>query len=473
MHRLPFLFLLAVVTLAQPPAIFQDGVSNAASGLPTSLPFGGLAPGSRVVIHGVRFEHPKLIIRSNSTSYTATTLKASDRVAEFLLPRQLPLGPAQLIVDADSGSSHPFPVTITANGFGIRGIRGTAPHTLTIEGTGLGTGEIEVVIGGKPLRPLKTQTREAGDDRIEVRLPPTGVPIGCHLPLYVRTKSHISNVVDLPSLPGCADEPWPILAPQPGGVGSLLLARSSILLHQGPPINADSAYGVLATTGKPMPQVPLWFPLTAGQCRWEFSPAEGAIQDPLRMLRLDKPGLKAISAGGFIALGNRRIPLDSNGIYKTTLGGNTPVMRRPKPLFYVPGQSYAMSAPEDSRSPFAVSLTFVDDLELSVPATAAIDRGAPFVVTWRTSQPQVAIVLYSQNDNASIQTICAAKGSDGQFTVPPDVLRSLPPTLLATGSIAGYVGVAAISAATPFSTAGIKQGVASSVRLKMAEIEFR
>lgn len=191
------------------------------------------------------------------------------------------------------------------------------------------------------------------------------------------------------------------------------------------------------------------------------------------MLRLDKPGLKAISAGGFIALGNRRIPLDSNGIYKTTLGGNTPVMRRPKPLFYVPGQSYAMSAPEDSRSPFAVSLTFVDDLELSVPATAAIDRGAPFVVTWRTSQPQVAIVLYSQNDNASIQTICAAKGSDGQFTVPPDVLRSLPPTLLATGSIAGYVGVAAISAATPFSTAGIKQGVASSVRLKMAEIEFR
>ena len=158
------LFLIPSLVRAQPPAIFQDGVSNAASGLPTSLPFGGLAPGSRVRIRGVRFDHPKLIIQSASTTFTAKTLKVDDHSAEFLLPRDLPAGAAQLIVDADSGPTRPFPVTITTSAFGIGGVRRSGARTVIIEGTGLGLAEVEVVIAGKPQRPLKTHAGENGDD---------------------------------------------------------------------------------------------------------------------------------------------------------------------------------------------------------------------------------------------------------------------------------------------------------------------
>lgn len=457
---------------AQPPAIFHDGVSNAASHVTASLPFGGFAPGTRIVVRGVRLDHPSLIILTGgSRRDQARTLKVDDKSAEFLLPRDLRPGPAELIIEADGGPSRPFPVTLVGSAFGIRTIRRSG-RTVTLEGSGLGNGasEIEVVIGGQPLRPSKIHSDQNGVERIDVSLP-ARLPAGCHVPLYVRTKLHVSNFVDLADLPGCVDEPWPILAPQRGGAGSLLLLRSTLDTATRS-WTVDSAYGAVLGASTGSRQVPLWFPLGAGQCRLEFSATEGN-QDPLRMMRIDKPGMKAISAGPFLLLGPIEIPVDSNGIYKATLGGDSPAMRHSAPLFFEPGKSYTIEATENKAGRFQVGVPFVEDLDFSPPEARPIDRMAPLRVGWRTTQPQVAIVLYSQNDRSAVQAICAARGSDGQFTVPADVLRSLPATVLATGSLTGYVGVAAISRPTPFAAQGLKHAVASSVHLRMVETEFK
>ena len=467
-------FLLGAAAGAQPPAIFHDGVSNAASSVTASLPFGGFAPGTRVAVQGVRLDHPTLIIiTAGASRKKARTLKVEDKSAEFLLPGDLPAGPAELIVEADGGPSRPFPVTIVGSAFGIRAVRRSG-RTITLEGSGIGNGagEIEVVIGGKPLRPSAIHSDKNGDERIDFRLP-AQVAAGCHVPLYVRTKSHVSNFVDLADLPGCADEPWPILAPRKGGTGSLLLLRSTLDTATRS-WTADSTYGAVLGVGKASLQVPLWFPLGTGQCRLEFSATEGGNQDPLRMMRIDKPGMKTISAGPFLSLGVTHIPVESNGIYKSTLGGNSPLMRRPKPLFFESGKSYSIGATENKAGRFQVMVPFVDDLEFNAPEARTIDRMAPLRVRWRTLQPQVAIVMYSQNDSSAVQAICAARGSDGQFTIPADVLRSLPVTVSATGSLTtGYVGVAALGRPTAVAAPGLKQVVGSSVRLRLTEIEFR
>ena len=155
--------LVAARLHAQPPAIFQDGVSNAASHVASSLPYGGIAPGSRITVRGVRLENPVLLINQRK----ARTLKVERASAEFLLPRDLRPGPAQLVVDAAGGPSRPFPVTIVGSAFGIQTLRRSG-RVVTLEGSGIGNGasEIEVIVGGTALRPSKVSSDAEGNDRI-------------------------------------------------------------------------------------------------------------------------------------------------------------------------------------------------------------------------------------------------------------------------------------------------------------------
>ena len=456
--------LIALELCAQPPAIFHDGVSNSASRVAASLPFGGLAPGSRITIKGVRLE--KSVLRVNQRK--ARTLKADHTSAEFLLPLDLPTGPAELIIEGAGGASHPFPVTIVASAFGIRTLRRVG-RNMTLDGSGLGNGaqDIEVVVGGRPLRPSKIHSGAVGNDRIEFRLP-AGPLNGCHLSVYVRSKSHVSNFVDLAGLPGCADEPWPILAPAPRGSGSLILIRSTLKTVRRS-WTADSAQGVFFRSAKPLQAPPLWFPLGTGQCRLESAPLAQSLHDPLGSLRLDKADLKMLIPGQSISIGTRNVPVNGAGAYISTLGGTSPLMPRPKPLFFEPGRKYGIGVPNSQPGRFSADVPFIDDLEFSLAATGPFDGS----VKWRTSQPLVAIVIYSQNDYSSVEAVCAAKGSDGALTIPSDILRSLPTTITVPGALAGYVGVAALSAPAPFTAAGVKKSIVTTVRFRIDEAEFK
>src|SRR5947208_8508286 len=89
------LFFLCAVLHAQPPAINQEGVFNAASRMPPSLPGGALAPGARIVIEGLRFD-PTSEVRIGAIALKV--LSASPARIEALLPASLATGPAALTV---------------------------------------------------------------------------------------------------------------------------------------------------------------------------------------------------------------------------------------------------------------------------------------------------------------------------------------------------------------------------------------
>ena len=467
--------LVAARLHAQPPAIFQDGVSNAASHVASSLPYGGIAPGSRITVRGVRLENPVLLINQRK----ARTLKVERASAEFLLPRDLRPGPAQLVVDAAGGPSRPFPVTIVGSAFGIQTLRRSG-RVVTLEGSGIGNGasEIEVIVGGTALRPSKVSSDAEGNDRIEVRLPATGIVGGCHIPVYVRSPSHVSNFASLVNLPHCAEEPWPILAPAAKGAGSLQLIRTT-LNASGRSWTVDSAQASFFPNARQPAREPLWFPLGVGQCRVEseFNNSsklqDPLLNDPLRMLRLDANGVKTLVLGTSLAVGSRNVPVNGSGQYISTLGGNSPGLKRPKPLFFEEGKTYGVGVPKSQPGRFSVEVPFIDDLEFTPPGVGAFNSTGVVRVTWRTAQPLVVVVLYSQNDTSSVQAICAANGGDGGLTIPAAVIRSLPPTVRVTGLLAGYVGVAAVSAPTAFLAAGIKKSIVSSARFRIEEVDFQ
>jgi hypothetical protein len=192
------------------------------------------------------------------------------------------------------------------------------------------------------------------------------------------------------------------------------------------------------------------------------------------MLRIDVSNLKTIPAGNVLDMGSRQLTDDRNGGYKATLGGDSPTMRYPKPLFFKPGVAYTIQSESDAKTgKWSATAAFADDLEFQPPpAGTPVNRAGPLTLHWKTSQPQVTVVLFSQNETASVQAICAARGSDGSFTVPPDVLRSLPPTEKVTGSLTAYIGVTAASRPVGFHAPKLAKGIASSIRLRMREVEF-
>jgi hypothetical protein len=214
--------------------------------------------------------------------------------------------------------------------------------------------------------------------------------------------------------------------------------------------------------------------LSAGQCRAESAPVGAVNHDPLWLIRLDKPGLNTLSFGPYLAInGNRRVPAEFNGTYKSTMGGNSPLIKRPKPLFFEPGRNYRVHSSDDKPDLFEVAVRFIADLDFGPLPARPINRAEPLRLTWRTAQPRAAIVLYSQNETTAVHVVCAATAAAGVFVVPPDLLRILPSTVTVAGSLTGYVGVAAISPPVPFSAPGIKHAIASSARFQMIETEFR
>ena len=148
-----FAALLAwpVLLIAQPPAINQEGLFNAASRMPLSLPGGALASGSRIIIEGLRFE-PQAQVHG----VKLRVISAAPTRMEALLPTLLPSGPASITVSNRDGVSRPFGVRIASASPGIYSAndkswgpaRMERPFVLT--GTGFGTERRpEILVAGR------------------------------------------------------------------------------------------------------------------------------------------------------------------------------------------------------------------------------------------------------------------------------------------------------------------------------------
>ncbi len=77
-------------------------------------------------------------------------------------------------------------------------------------------------------------------------------------------------------------------------------------------------------------------------------------------------------------------------------------------------------------------------------------------VTWKGADPQDTIIILGESyldDGTGAGFYCLARDTDGQFTVPPDVLLALP------SSVYGGLGIAEFSPAPKSIVSNPPQGV--------------
>ena len=442
---------------------------NEASKIPSSLPSGALAPGTLVRVMGARLgRHPTVLIKSGELSLKGTLVSTTDVSAVFLMPAALSNGEASLTIDAEGGRSRPFPIRILQAAFGIESLRYSGGW-LTLEGTGIGNAvNLEANAGGVriPIPQAAIQRSAAGHDTIHIQLPPQ-VPSGCHVPVYVRMPGYVSNFVELADRKGCRDLEWPLLPPSSKGrAGSVVLLRSS-LTTVARSWTVDSMYGmILAATTHRAAAPPMWFPLGAGQCRIVYQ----RETDPFQPLRISPAGFATVNVGGFLTIGDRRVPVTGNGMYTSTLGGESIFTRRKTPLFFTES-SYRIESPAGLLS---ANIAFRDDLEFPV-LTEPIDRTKDLHVRWKTSATRSIVVMGAQGllSNSEVVGMCAVEPGSSDFSIPAEVLASLPASQKNPAMLTGFIGVAALEASVPFQARGMRQGVASTIRMHLNEVEFR
>ena len=263
------LFLaIAARSPAQPPAIQQEGVRNAASRMPPSLPGGALAPGVLFTLEGLRLaggnSETRIHIKQANTDLEAQVISADAGRIEARMPLQAPSGDSQLVVTRDGQSSRTFAIRVAPAAFGIfaRNGRGWGPGEIfnsdpdkpsgetlntpaapaqagsvaTLVGTGLGVASApEVFVGGKPARVLSLGPRSVRPGVEEVRFQVAkDTPAGCYVPVVVKLPQNVSNVVTMSIAPkgqACSGSP----GPGPLLVLARLLAR--VQLRPGYPVD--------------------------------------------------------------------------------------------------------------------------------------------------------------------------------------------------------------------------------------------
>jgi uncharacterized protein (TIGR03437 family) len=251
---------------AQPPAIAQSGVFNAASLMSPTLAGGALARGAKITIAGVRLptaQQGAVTLSQGATSVDAQILSAEPDRIQAILPMDAPLGDVQLRVRRGEETSMPFPVTIRRANTGLYSRNGTGwgpgairnlgkiggdnspnqaaqpSERIAIAATGAGDGSPpKLFIGAEPARVISVKPSNAtGDQEIIVEIP-ARAPEGCFVPVYAQHGgSPPSNVVTVAIRRGGGACRTPLDFPVPPitsrRVGSIVLARVSNLLQNG------------------------------------------------------------------------------------------------------------------------------------------------------------------------------------------------------------------------------------------------
>src|SRR5579883_1649544 len=107
LKRIAMLSILAAALHAQ-PGIGQNGVVNAASRIPPSLPGGSIGRGAVFLIDGVRLGsagHTSVAIVNGGRSVPVTVMESLPRRIRALMPADAPIGKSSLIVTVDQKAS--------------------------------------------------------------------------------------------------------------------------------------------------------------------------------------------------------------------------------------------------------------------------------------------------------------------------------------------------------------------------------
>ncbi|HKX00766.1 MAG TPA: BACON domain-containing carbohydrate-binding protein [Bryobacteraceae bacterium] len=273
------------------PAISSNGVVNAASFMPATLPGGAIARGSLFSIFGTNLGPPLAVqaksfplstslggavvkITQGGGSVNALPLYVSAGQINAIMPSNAPLGDVEITVTYNGVTSAPAALHVANTNFGAFNTSGgSGPgifqnyiaaaqqplntrsstarpgQVVTLWGTGLGpiskpdnvappAGNLpvsaQVLVGGKPAHLLYSGRAPccAGVDQIVFTVPSDAVQ-GCYVPVQVKTgDASYSNTVTMaidPKGQACSDPANPLapLASKGGNYGVILLLRAA------------------------------------------------------------------------------------------------------------------------------------------------------------------------------------------------------------------------------------------------------
>jgi uncharacterized protein (TIGR03437 family) len=483
------ILLVSASVHAQIPAIRQNGVVNAASQVPPTLPGGRLARGVRFTIYGVRLtgkEGSAITLTHAPISVNARIVSAAALRIDAILPEDAPLGPAELRVQRGDQTSAPFVVTIvnantglySQNGEGwgpgrIRVLesagrdnslsRATDPRErIAIAATGIGrASSLAVFIGGKRAKLISIRpSSEPGNEDIIVDLP-TSVPEGCFVPVYAREgNSPPSNIVTLAIRRGggaCRPPPgFPIPLITSIRPGVVILSRITGMSENGHESwTDDDARAAFVDKPKGPALSPLLLAPPPGTCTVYLSSNQAASQLPASLATglLEDLGGRGLDAGRALLVRtgqeSRIIPQTPGalGYYRAPLGSK-PLGRQP--LFLNPGSFMLKATGGADVGAFDLILN-TDDHGFrwtNRDAIGLVNRGQPLTVTWgpRRSDQFIAILATNADQFSTARALCycLANGQAGRFTIPAAMLANFPPTYNVPGPPTNQLIVAAL-----------------------------
>lgn len=464
--------LLPILSQAQPPAISQNGVVNAASQMPPALAASPIARGALFHIYGVRLAGGGAVTRvrvfQNTISRPVEIISADKRRLEALMPTDAPLGKASVEVTVRDQSSEPFSIRVVRSNPAIftRGGKGWGPGVVdnldasglrvendidhsakpgdrvAISVTGLGEpSRVRVLMGGKVAATDSTPQHLAeGREELIVRVP-GDVPQGCFVPMTIESSPFpASNFASLSVRAGggrCGTErdgTSPVEGPR---VGVLTLGRTRTEEH-----GRETVWDELVAAFGESTRGPLMAPLAmtppAGTCTFFAGSYQSGIavpQSPSSAL-VEEIGGRGMKSGSHITIsgpgGARTVsaPTGTPGVFIGKLGGDggPPPPRSP----YLQPGSYQVTAGGGAElAPFSITLPAPPEFEWTNRGQiTVVDRNRPLTITWRgvSDEQRVAIVVMNVDpaSTALAACLCVAMPAAGKFTVPVTALVNLP-----------------------------------------------
>ncbi len=511
------LLALAIGCAAQ-PGIGQNGVVNAASLIPPTLPGGAIARGALFVIHGVRLGSSARTVVSVSRNGIATNvrvLKVDARRIDALMPQSVALGSEALVVSVDGQASRPFPIEVVASNPGLfsRNGEGWGPGridnlaasgsrtanstthpagpgqraTLLITGLGGGAGAT-VVVGNRTTKAEAPKpTAHPGEQEVTFQIP-MDAPRGCFVPVYLMAApGRASNftTMSIHSGPGpCAAGPVPLLSSEK--IGVVALSRTRLKPRQdlaADSIIDDARISFSATTNEPV-LTPMRLLPPEGTCTAYTSSYQADTDLSTSISSILGPGGRGLDAGSKLSLvsagGTRAIgeAYKNPGYYRARLG-SAELTGRNMPLFLEPGEFTLQGTGGKDVGPFTVlfrvpaPFDWIDRDEISV-----IDRKRPLTVHWKgTGRDQLMLIVARNVDQITTAiglSVCVARPSAGQFTVPPELLANVPISRDIPGTPYDELVIGAIEGRLPsIQTSGLNGGFVLSAYATGRIVEYR
>lgn len=538
MSRAVPLFLLLASALAAQPLLYYRSAANAASSMPQILPGGGIAQGSVFSVQGsglgptTAIEPPgyplapslggtTISIIEGTRSLTAYPIYVSSNEIVAIMPSSAPIGMSSIVVTANGSRSNPLPVLIVDDSFGIFSMNGdgvgpavlqnssehvnspvlaAAPgQPVTLFGTGLGginapdntplvsgtslTTPVEVFVGGQSATVSYSGRASccAGVDEIKFTVP-ANAPLGCWVPVYVRTSGTIvSNVATMAVQKNggtCSDtaNPFSHVIVSGGTTGAFVAVRATTHEDVGTITPVDVATDFQASTFYSQKSAPYAFnsgmslpppgtctaytvagDLLSGNVELPAFAPNGSALNGGPITLTGPNGSAATTVSAFSSLPQFLLGYFGGTIAGTTISGGLALNPG---TYQVSGNGSGIGAFKATlKVPAPITWTGEDSL-------ATVDRSQPLTVAWSggSATDRVGLVGFGVDlpGNATSMFVCIAQSGASSITVSPAILANLPATRanpLQSEDVLYLISVPG-SAAVPITATGLTAGAA-------------